>query len=107
MKRQSPKDSAEIAVFKARLMVYNKECDEKVEREKVTLLLKDKLAVIDLEHDLHNEINKLDFLEEGLSAKELEGDMVRIAKPGYAQAQDPLIKINFGDEGECLPTFIN
>ncbi|KAL2518328.1 hypothetical protein Adt_14575 [Abeliophyllum distichum] len=47
------------------------------------------------------------LLEEGRFTKELEGDLERIAKPGYAQAQDPLRKINLGDEEEDLSTFIS
>ncbi|KAL2541792.1 hypothetical protein Adt_02770 [Abeliophyllum distichum] len=61
---------------------------------------------IDLE-GLQIEVNKVNCLEEGRFTKELEGDLERIAKPGYAQAQDPLRKINLGDEEEDLSTFIS
>ncbi|KAL2532097.1 putative retroelement [Abeliophyllum distichum] len=50
------------------------------------------------EVELRRKINKVDCLEEGIFAKELEGDLERIAKSGYAQAQDLLTKINLGDE---------
>ncbi|KAL2471222.1 hypothetical protein Adt_39358 [Abeliophyllum distichum] len=107
MKRQSQKYLAEITVFKARLMVYNKECTKKIEEEKAVMLLNDKMAVHNLEQELRSEINKVDCLEEGNFTKELEGNLERIAKSGYAQVQDPLTKINLGDEGKDLPTFIS
>ncbi|KAL2466303.1 hypothetical protein Adt_42154 [Abeliophyllum distichum] len=87
-------------------MAYNKERKEKVEEERAMMLLRDKLAVLGLEQELLCEINKVDCLEEGNFTKEVEDDLERIAKPIYAQAQDPLTKINLGDEGEDLPTFI-
>ncbi|KAL2485256.1 Reverse transcriptase domain-containing protein [Abeliophyllum distichum] len=104
MKKQSQKESTEIMAFKSRLVAYNKECEEKVKEEKIVMLLKDRLDVLGLEHDL---INKVDCLEERILAKKLEGDMMRIAKLGYAQAQDPLTKINLGDDGEDLLIFIS
>ncbi|KAL2531903.1 hypothetical protein Adt_05254 [Abeliophyllum distichum] len=55
-----------------------------------------------------SEINKVDCLEKRNSAaKELKNGLERIAKPGYAQAQDPLTKINVGDEEEHLPSFFS
>ncbi|KAL2480621.1 Uncharacterized protein Adt_33587 [Abeliophyllum distichum] len=107
MKRQSQKNIVEITAFKARLVSYNKECEKKVKEEEAMMLLRGKLVVLSLEQYLQNEINKVDSLEKGIFAKELKDDIVRIAKPGYAQAQDPLTKINLGDEGEDLPTFIS
>ncbi|KAL2518098.1 Uncharacterized protein Adt_14345 [Abeliophyllum distichum] len=107
MKGQSQKNLAEFMAFKTKLMAYNEEFEEKAKGEKALVLLKDKLVVLGLEQSLQNEINKVDCLDEGISTKNLDDDLMGITKLGYAQAQDPLTKINIGDEGEDLPTFIS
>lgn len=107
MDSELQKQMADIQAFKARLMVFNKECNDKAKEETALKALKDKLAVFELEQSLGREVNKVDCLEEEVLTKELDDEVMRIAKPGYAQAQDPLIKVNIGNDGEDHPTFIS
>lgn len=69
--------------------------------------LRNKLAVFELEQNIGQEVNKVDCLEEEVLIRDMDDEVMRITKLGYAQAQDPLIKVNIDDEGEDRPTFVS
>ena len=48
MDSELQKQMADIQAFKARLMVFNKECNDKAKEETALKALKDKLAVFEL-----------------------------------------------------------
>ncbi|CAA3006190.1 Hypothetical predicted protein [Olea europaea subsp. europaea] len=91
---------ADVQAFKAKLMAFNKEFKDKTKEEAALEALRDKLGVFELEQNIGREVNKVDCLEEEVPIRELNDEVMRTTKPGYAQAQDPLIKVNIGNEGE-------
>ncbi|CAA3018927.1 isocitrate dehydrogenase [NAD] regulatory subunit 1, mitochondrial-like, partial [Olea europaea subsp. europaea] len=80
---------------------------DKTKEEEALKALEDKLAVFELEQSIGREVNKVDCLEEEVPIRELDDEVMRITKFGYAQAQDPLIKVNISNEGEGRPIFVN
>ncbi|KAL2471291.1 hypothetical protein Adt_39427 [Abeliophyllum distichum] len=88
---------------RANLVAFNKECKEKMKKESALEMLENKLAVFELEQHISRKINKVDCLEEEVMTKNLDDDVMGIVKPGHAQAQDPLVKINIGDGREDHP----
>ncbi|CAA2989247.1 Retrotransposon gag [Olea europaea subsp. europaea] len=107
MSCKQQKQMVDIQAFKAKLMAFNKECKDKTKEEAALKALRDKLAVFELEQSIGRKVNKVDCLEEEVPTRELDDEVMRIAKPGYAQTQNPLIKVNIGNEGEDRPIFIS
>ncbi|KAL2505044.1 Uncharacterized protein Adt_20665 [Abeliophyllum distichum] len=102
------KNMANSQAFKAKLVAFNKECKEKMKEEAALRTLKNKLAVFELEQSISREINKVDCLEEEvMTTKDLEDEAMGITKPGHAQEEDPLVKVNIGDGREDRPTFVS
>lgn len=65
------------------------------------------MAVFELEQNIDRKVNKVDCLEEKMHIRNMDDEVMRITKSGYAQAQDPLIKVNIDNEGEDRPTFVS
>lgn len=106
MSLQPKEHVAEIQAFKARLVAFNKKCQEKIKKDAALKTLGDKLAVFKLEQSVDQEVNKVDCLEEEVPTRDMDDEVMRINKPRNAQAQDPSVKVNIGDIGEDRPTFI-
>ncbi|CAA2968875.1 Hypothetical predicted protein [Olea europaea subsp. europaea] len=106
MSCKQQRQMTDVQAFKAKLMAFNIECKDKMKEEAVLKVLGDKLAMFELEQSISREVNKVDCLEEEVPIREIDDEVMRITKPGYAQAQDPLIKVNIGNKGEDRPIFI-
>ncbi|KAL2531897.1 hypothetical protein Adt_05248 [Abeliophyllum distichum] len=92
------KNMANSQAFKAKLVAFNKECKEKMKEEVALRTLKNKLSVFELEQSISQEINKVDCLEEEvMTTKDLYDEAMGITKPGHAQTQNLLVKVNIGD----------
>ncbi|CAI9771375.1 unnamed protein product [Fraxinus pennsylvanica] len=98
---------ANVQTFKAKLIAFNKKCKDKTKEETALKALGDKLAVFELEQSIGQEVKKVDCLEVEMPIRDMDDEVIRITKPGYVQAQDPLIKVNIGNEGEDRPTFVS
>ena len=107
MSSQQQRQEAEIQAFKAKLMAFNKECECLKKEEAALKMQRDKLIVSEMEQSLDWKIHKVDCLEEKTPLSDMDDEATRIPKSGYAQAQDPLVKINIGEEGEDRPTFVS